>query len=716
MSIAHATQSSVTRRIALIGNPNVGKSTIFNALTGSNVRTGNYPGVTVEHKIGEAQHKDSTLDIIDLPGTYSLAAQSPDELVAVDMLLGQRNDTPAIDGILAVVDASNLQRNLYLISQLSELQLPLVILLNMTDIAQKRGISIDHAALSEALGLPVFPIQANHSDAHAILGKALTALQGAVVANRRHCTLPETLLTAAAQIQTAASHNISTPESLRIVVDTEGAAAQRALENYGITNDSLEQVRNEAGSNMPLAALEASARYQWIRGIIAQCVTKPETAPRTLTDRIDSVLTHKLWGSLSFLAITLILFQSLYAWSGPIMDIVDALFSTLGETIGAHIEHPMWNSLVVDGIIAGVGGVLIFLPQILILFAFIAILEDCGYMARAAFLMDRIFARFGLSGKSFIPLLSSFACAIPGIMAARTIENRRDRLATILVAPLMSCSARLPVYTILIASFVPATAWMGLGLQGLTLFGMHLLGLFVAIPVIFLLKRSILQGPTPAFVMELPSYKRPSATIVAQRVMQKGRTFVIRAGTIIFVMSLVIWALSYFPRPAEIIAEHDAMRSAGTIASELIDHKEASALLEASYLGKMGHAIEPLVRPLGWDWKIGTAAIASFPAREVIVAVLGVLYQLGSDVDDSSISLHTALQQAAWPDGTPVFNLAVALSIMVFFALCCQCGATVATIKRETNSWGWAGFTFGYMTALAYGGAWLVYRIVSTLI
>jgi ferrous iron transport protein B len=430
-----------------------------------------------------------------------------------------------------------------------------------------------------------------------------------------------------------------------------------------------------------------------------------------------------------------LVFQTIFIWAdlGPMTWINDG-FAWLGEQVEARMAEGALRSLLVDGVIAGVGGVIVFLPQILILFFFMAILEDCGYMARAAYLMDKLMVRVGLSGKSFIPLLSSFACAIPGVMATRVIENRRDRLTTILVAPLMSCSARLPVYTILIAAFIPSETYLGgaLNLQGMTLFAMYLLGVVAAIAVAWVLKKTLLKGPTPPFVMELPSYKMPSPSTVLYRMFERGWAFVRRAGTLILMVSIVVWAALYYPHDesaaqADLNAQRAALRTqlaetdisseeAQRLGQQLsqLDTPEAldGAYQRQSYLGQAGRFIEPVVKPLGWDWRIGSAAIASFPAREVVVATLGIIYNLGGEVDESSPTLQEALQTATW-EGTnrPVFNVPVALSIMVFFALCAQCASTLVIIKRETNSWGWPLLTFVYMTTLAYVGALVTYQI-----
>ncbi|MCH8294374.1 ferrous iron transport protein B, partial [Candidatus Poribacteria bacterium] len=480
-------------------------------------------------------------------------------------------------------------------------------------------------------------------------------------------------------------------------------------------------------ANVELVLVEPETRYNWISEVIDGCVRyADEPTQSTWSDRVDGLLTHPIGGMAVFVILMAIVFQAIYSWAGPLMDLIDGVFAGLGNQVSALIPAGALQSLIVDGAIIGVGSVMIFLPQIVILFGFIAILEDCGYMARAAFLMDRLMSWVGLSGRSFVPMLSSFACAIPGVMATRVIENRRDRFATILVAPLMSCSARLPVYTIMIAAFIPAHKLLGglIGLQGFVLFSMYMVGIVVAIPIAWILKKTFLKGETPPFVMEMPAYKLPDWRTVALRMYDRGRAFLVRAGTIIFAVAIVVWGMAYFPRPQH-IAEAYAAKAAvieqdfeKQVLSEVERDKalqtngqeEAGVYLRQSILGRMGQFIEPIVKPLGWDWKIGIATIASFPAREVIVATLGTIYNLGSDVDKDSESLRDALKAATWPDGRPVFTPLVALSVMVFFALCCQCAATLAVIRRETGSWGWPALTFTYMTILAYLGALITYQ------
>ena len=463
------------------------------------------------------------------------------------------------------------------------------------------------------------------------------------------------------------------------------------------------------------------SRYAWIAQVVADARRPSSGVSRgrvAWSELIDSLVTHRVWGLVIFLTVMGVTFQSIFSWALPLMDSIDSIFSVLGPWVGGALPEGPLQSLIVDGVIGGVGAVVVFVPQIAILFGLIAILEDSGYMARAAFLMDRVMAGFGLSGRSFIPLLSSFACAIPGIMATRTIDNQRDRIATILIAPLMSCSARLPVYVLLIAAFIPAqTVWGIFGLQGLTLFCMYCLGLFVAPPIAWILKRTLLSGEAVPFLMELPPFKLPAWRVVVFRMYDRSMAFLKRAGSIILATTILVWALSYYPNQDLVSEEFETRRATATEAElALLESEAAGIRLRESYLGQAGRAIEPFVQPLGWDWKIGMATLASFPAREVIIAALGTIYNLGAGQDEESVELRQAMQAERWPDGRPVYTPVVAISIMVFFALCCQCGATLATIKRETNSWGYPLLTFVYMTGLAYLGALAVYQIGSRLI
>lgn len=708
-----------TLTIALVGNPNTGKTTLFNALTGLRHRVGNYPGVTVEMKTGTASSNGRDCEIIDLPGTYSLAARSPDEMVTVDLLLGQVAGQPAPDAVLAIVDASNLDRHLYLVSQLMELGKPIVVALNMIDVAASRGVSVDAAALSERLGMPVVAIQANKQ-------RGLSELRSALlqIAETSHDgpEFPAPFEREVAQIGEQIGPDVPPILVRRLLLDVGGYTERIFTQRYGPGVGKRVAAARErlAASGCAVPAIEAKTRYAWIRGITGACVSRPARPRVTATDRIDRVLTHKFWGTLIFLVAMFVVFQSIFTWARPLMKLIGAGKDALGEALRSALPAGPFASLLIDGVLEGVGGVAVFLPQIMILFGFIAILEDCGYMARAAFLMDKLMARCGLSGKSFIPMLSSVACAVPGIMATRVIENRRDRLATIVVAPLMSCSARLPVYVLLIGAFLTAgRAWWT---PGLVMFSMYAIGLVVAPLVALLLKRTLLRGETPVFVMEMPSYKRPSLRTVVRRMTDAAWIFFRRAGTLILASMVLVWALLYVPwwdaqgrRYEEVIAA--------------APDEEAAALQAEwkrnSLLGRLGLGIEPAVRPLGWDWRVGVAALASFPAREVVVGTLGIVYRQGKvdteEIRDASweqvgeTGLGQALRNATWDDepARRVFTIPAVLSLLVFFALCCQCASTLAVIRRETNSWRWPVFTFAYMTALAYLAALAVYQIGS---
>ena len=507
------------------------------------------------------------------------------------------------------------------------------------------------------------------------------------------------------------------------MIDAGGMVEQDLVRQHG------EQVRNYAhAARQRLAAdavqlpqMEVDRRYAWIAQVVEDTRRSLPGMSRGRTDwseLIDSLVTHKVWGVAIFLTVMVVTFQSIFSWALPLMDSIDTVFSALGPWVGGLLPDGPLQSLLVDGVIGGVGAVVVFVPQIAMLFGLIALLEDSGYMARAAFLMDRVMAGFGLSGRSFIPLLSSFACAVPGIMAARTIDNQRDRIATILIAPLMSCSARLPVYVLLISAFIPAqTVWGIFGLQGLTLFLMYCLGLLIAPPIAWVLKRTVLSGEAVPFLMELPPFKIPAWRVVVFRMYDRSMAFLKRAGSIILATTILVWVLSYYPNQALVSEAFETRRMTATQAELALLEREAAGLrLRESYLGQAGRAIEPIVQPLGWDWKIGMATLASFPAREVIIAALGTIYNLGAGQDAESVALREAMRAEHWPGGRPVYTPVVAVSIMVFFALCCQCGATLATIKRETNSWGYPLFTFVYMTSLAYLGALAVYQIGSRLI
>jgi ferrous iron transport protein B len=727
-----------TLTVALVGNPNTGKTTLFNALSGLRQRVGNYPGVTVETKKGQMTHQGRVFDLVDLPGTYSLAPRSPDEMVAVDLILGQQAGEARPDVVVALVDASNLERNLYLTTQVLDLGVPVVVALNMVDVAEGQGIRIDAERLSRQLGVRVVPIQANRRRGLEQLKQAVAeaAAAGAPAAG---VEFPEAFEQEASALHRALGDGLPAFLVRRLLLDVGGYTEQRLAERRGTSvREQVQDARRRlAAAGCAVPGVEARARYGWLRQATAGCVQRPDQRRVTWTDRIDRVLTHRVWGTLVFLAVMFLVFQSIFSWARPLMKLIDVGQSWLADALAGLLPAGPLTSLLLDGILKGVGSVVIFLPQILILFGFIAVLEDCGYMARAAFLMDKLMSRCGLSGKSFIPLLSSVACAVPGIMATRVIENRRDRLATILVAPLMSCSARLPVYILLISAFL--TTGFSWWVPGATMFAMYSLGLVLAPLVALLLKRTLLRGETPVFVLELPLYKRPALLTVLGRMKDGGWAFLRRAGTMILASMVLVWALLYFPRTAPDGTAYDQhyttlkselsdlraqAKSAGDDAREQLQEKveaKERACVEwngewkrQSWLGRMGHGIEPAVRPLGWDWRIGMAVLASFPAREVVVGTLGIIYNVGEDVDpddvrDAGNAGDTELGKALKREGG--FTVPVALSVMVFFALCCQCASTLAVIRRETRTWRWPVFTFVYMTALAYVAALVVFQL-----
>jgi ferrous iron transport protein B len=737
--------------VALLGNPNTGKTTLFNALAGMRQRVGNYPGVTVETKKGAFTCQGKKFELIDLPGTYSLAARSPDEMVAVDVILGQQEGEARPAVVVSIVDASNLERNLYLTTQVLELGVPVVIALNMIDVAQSHGMEVDAEQLALKLRVPVVPIQANKGRGLKELRETiLNAVEGPAPTNLP--TFPEVFGCEVNALEEAVGHDVPKFLLRRALLDVGGYSEKHLAEllrnekSYranGFTGALTRPARPRSEIDVPslirdarrrlaeagcvVPAVEARTRYAWIRQMTAGCIRRSSRRPVTWTDRLDRILTHKIWGTVIFLGLMFVVFQSIFTWATPLMDLIKSGKDVLRSMLRDGLPAGPLSSLITDGVLEGVGSVLVFLPQIAILFGFMAILEDCGYMARAAFLMDKLMSRCGLSGKSFIPMLSSVACAVPGIMATRVIENRRDRLTTILVAPLMSCSARLPVYTLLIAAFL--TEGYGWWVPGMTLFAMYLIGLMVAPLVALLLKRTLLRGETPVFVMEMPVYKIPSLRTVLHRITDSSWAFVRRAGTLILASMIVVWALLYFPSADSSGQSYDLRIAERRVELKTADEEAREAGQQEindlygewkrqSWLGRAGHEIEPAVKPLGWDWRIGMAAVASFPAREVVVGTLGIIYNLGeAEPDEMRQSLGGKLQEAKWDNdsGRRVFTVPVALSLMVFFALCCQCASTLVVIRRETNSWRWPLFTFVYMTVLAYVGALVVYQVGSWL-
>ncbi|HEX9930989.1 MAG TPA: ferrous iron transport protein B [Pyrinomonadaceae bacterium] len=641
--------------VALAGNPNAGKTTLFNALTGLRQKVANYPGVTVERKEGVWRiADDKTATLIDLPGLYSLDANSIDEQIARDVLTGKIAGVNLPDVIIAVVDATNLERNLYLVTQLLEYRIPLVVALTMIDETEKSETIINAEILSEELGVPVVQIIAAQK-------RGIEELQAAIF---------------------QVLENKTSPASLPF------------FKQNGNGNSNIIQ------------------RYAWISRVVSDAVEEKQIFETTVSEKIDRILTHRVFGLAILTAILLLIFQTIFSWATLPMDLLDAGFGALGEAAKNNLPPGLFTDLLTDGIIAGVGGVLVFLPQIILLFFFISILEDTGYMARAAFLMDRLMRGVGLHGKAFVPLLSSFACAIPGIMATRTIENPKDRLATILIAPLMSCSARLPVYTLMIAAFFSGQYVFGfLSLGAVLILAMYLLGIVTAIVIAFVLKRTVLKAPAPPLVMELPRYRLPNWKNVFLNVFQRAGMFVKRAGTVILAISIILWALTTFPRTQNPQPEIQNQNTEIAANDEQRSANEAAEQLKNSFAGRIGHAIEPVIAPLGFDWKMGVALISSFAAREVLVSTLSIIYNVGKDADAESDSLISAVREAKKDDGTPAWTPLTALTMMVFFVLAMQCMSTIAVVRRETNSWSWTLFMIGYMTALAYAASFLTFQI-----
>ncbi|MBC8189292.1 MAG: ferrous iron transport protein B [Puniceicoccaceae bacterium] len=731
---------STNRRIALIGNPNTGKSSLFNILTGMRQRVGNYSGVTVEKKTGIWQMAGGQeVELIDLPGTYSLSASSLDERVAVDVITGHGMGGRAPDLVVVVVDVENLRRNLFLASQASELGVPMVIALNCWDVAERKGLQIDSKLLAQRFGVPVVPTIAKRKSGTMELAKAVEkALETRPTMVRP--LWPEPVQNAIRKLQqelvTERGEALREGELQRLLFDRRSAVRERLKTPASEHAPIIEAVREQLYKDgfQPDAA-ESTLRFRFLNPLLNDVLERQAAMKRrSKSEGIDQLLLHKFWGLLVFMGMMYVVFQSVYTWAGPVMGLIESAVAwAQGIASEALVGTPMLQSLIADGIIGGVGAFLVFLPQILVLFFFISLLEASGYMARAAFLMDKLFQWCGLNGKSFVPLLTSFACAIPGIMATRTINDNKARLITILVAPLMSCSARLPVYLLLIGAFIEPR--YGSNVAGATLFAMHFVGALVAAPFAWVLNKTVNRGrkPTP-FVMELPHYRVPQVKLIIFRMYESGKEFVVRAGTVIFAMTIIIWALLYFPRPPELqdqfateyITRISQNSTPGIAASIELDANQSSELerqlaaryLEQSYMGRFGKFVQPIFEPAGYDWKITVGVLASFPAREIIVSTLGITYALGGEVDEASDDLRKTLSHAKWETGPragePVFNIPVALSIMVFFALCMQCGATLAVIAKELN-WRWAAVSFIALTSLAWLAAVLVYQIGTLL-
>ncbi len=660
-----------TACVAFVGNPNAGKTTLFNALTGLRAKTANFPGTTVERRQGRVMLGGRVVELLDLPGLYSLAAATPEEKLAKQSLLGEVPGQAKPGVVVLIVDSTNLERNLYLASQVLEMGLPTVVALNMWDLSQKRGLHIDTKKLGEELGCAVVPI---------------TARTGWGVEGLRR--------------------------ELELVIDGLSAPA------------SSDAVSLPTAGGCSCSGCPFSARYEWAEGVGGRCTSGQVASGGSKTEKIDQFLTHPVIGVAAFLGVMFGVFAVIFWIAQYPMDWIDGLFTTAGVLVSRYVPEGDFQSLLVEGVIGGVGGMLVFLPQICILFFFLSLLEDTGYLARAAFVMDRLMRRVGLPGKAFVPLLSAHACAIPAIMAARVIEDRRDRLVTILVAPLMTCSARIPVY-----AMVTALLFWHEPMMGALLFTCaYSLGIAAALVMAFVFKRTILKGESRPLVLELPGYKIPSLRNAVITMFDRARIFVRKAGTVILVISIVLWALATYPKsdaPMEAVTisqQAEVLAAAGEIDAAVTLKAQADRItnrhaLAHSFAGRLGRAIEPAIRPLGFDWQIGVGVVSSFAAREVIVSTLAVVYGVGADTAGGDPdTFRETLASAQRSDGTPVFTTATCVSLLVFYVLAMQCLPTQVVTRRETGGWKWPAFQWGYMTVLAYTGAFVAYQVTSALV
>lgn len=705
--------------VLIAGNPNCGKSTLFNALSGGSAHVGNYPGVTVDRMTANVEWGGSAVELVDVPGAYSLTASSPEEQIAVDALI---TTDPA--AVVCVVDATTLQRGLYLALQLIESGDHVVIALNMMDAAERLGLRIDTEALSACLGVPVIPVVATKK-------RGLDDLRAAVEARLRDHTPP-------------AAPEVAYPDELDRDVDRlvpplakwlPDASPRRARAVAlwsllslgddtldGVPVDVRESVANArkasaaAGRNVDLEII--AARYAWIEKQVDAATSSPPRSTTT-SERIDAVLTHPVLGVLVFALVMFLIFEALFAWAEPAIEAIEDLTAWLQDGTASLLPDGLFQDLIVEGVIAGVGNVIVFAPQILMLFLFIGFLEDSGYLARVAFVIDRVMKGVGLHGKAFVPLLSGFACAIPAVMATRTIERRRDRLVTMLALPLMSCSARLPVYILVVGTvFAGATLWV-FSAGAIALFAMYTLSVVVTLLAAAVIRRTVLPGPAPTFVLELPPYRWPSVRILWLSAWRRLKMFLVDAGTIILAMTVILWVLLSFPKSDAITQQYDTGRrlveessmplEEKNVALVALDSEEASAQLEYSVAGRFGHFIEPALRPIGFDWQIGVGIIGAFAAREVFVSTLGVVFGIG-EADEENKPLRQALREARHADGTPVMTPLSGVSLMIFFLLACQCMSTLAVVRRESGSWKWPIFLFTYMSVLAYTASFVVYQ------
>jgi ferrous iron transport protein B len=715
-------------RVAVAGNPNTGKTTLFNRLTGSRAKVGNYPGVTVERHIGKTEVPGhGAVELMDVPGTYSLSARSEEEKLAITAVAGL-HPLEQPDAVVLVVDATQLSRNLYLALQLLELGVPVVVALNMTDMLGRSGQHVDTKVLARELGVPVVPIVASKGvgldELRAALGRVLSKPKLGRPGPR---WVPEEALLATDVARVSA---VVPPQWSRGDDDRCRALALWALLSLD-DEDEIDAVpaelRDKVRSRRQLA--EASGRhldqeiiegrYGWIDAR-SPAFLREDAATRSVTDRLDRVLLHPTLGFAIFLVLMTVVFQALFAWSDPLIGGIESIVGWVGSHAEAALPAGLLNDFVVKGLIEGVGAVLVFLPQILMLFFFIGLMEDTGYMSRVAYLMDRIMRLLGLHGRAFVPMLSGYACAVPAVLATRTMERRRDRLLTMMVVPLMTCSARLPVYALLIAALVPVGESQPFT-QGLLLAGMYLFSTVVALGAAAVLGRTVIRGPRVPLLLEMPPYRVPHWGSVARMMFEKGSVFLKEAGTVILACTIAMWVLLAFPRNTGQEEAFDARREAARVelaadadalagALGAIDAEESGLRLRNSWGGRLGHTIEPTLEPLGFDWKIGVGLIGAFAAREVFVSTMAVVYGLDEGSDETSSVLRERIRGETRQDGSPVFTPVVCFSLMVFFALACQCMSTLAAVYRETGGWRWPGFLFLYMTVLAWLASFLVYQ------
>ena len=697
--------------IALVGNPNSGKSSLFNCLTGLNQKVGNFPGVTVDKKTGTVSLAPNIdANIIDLPGSYSLYPRREDEWVSYRVMMGQ-DETLKADVVVAVADASNLKRNLLYCSQLIDLKIPVVIALSMMDLARSKGIKIDVASLERELGVPVVVINPRKNKGIAELKKTilLTSQQ------QYKAPLLDFIDNKAAAPETINELKQHFPElsdyaAIHYLINHENFSFNSAMQ------ESVEQIEVKNNFNpTKTQAEEILSRFNRIKQIMQLSVDEPGPLQKKLfTEKLDNVLLHRKWGYLIMLGVLFLLFQSVFWLAQYPMEWIDLGFLKLNQGLSSFLPENRWTDLLLNGIVAGLNGILVFVPQIMILFGLITLLEDSGYMARISFLSDKLMRSVGLNGKSVMPMISGFACAVPAIMSARNIENKKERLLTILITPLMSCSARLPVYTILIGLVIPNKNLLGfLNLQGLVMMGLYLLGLVMALMVSYVAKWFINIKEKSFFILELPTYRSPRWSNMIATMINKAKIFVFDAGKIIMIISLILWGLSSFGpgnTMQKITTQYEQRMAAPGADTVLLSREMQTEKLEHSYAGIMGKAIEPAIAPLGFDWKIGIALITSFAAREVFVGTMATLYSVGDG--DEDLMLKEKMKEAKRPDGSPVFNLASGLSLMVFYVFAMQCMSTLAVVKRETKTWKWPIIQLLYMTGLAYLMSWIFYQFL----